>query len=96
MECSAEASSQDNFATSGYPFQWIFILIFQPLIPYTSFSSSQMTALVHYVLLSIAFCFVKMTVKLIWILKNDLSYILKQECHQSLQVDFFLNVYFFF
>lgn len=55
-----------------------------------------MTALVHYVLLSIAFCFVKVTVKLIWILKNDLSYILKQECHQSLQVDFFLNVYFFF
>lgn len=30
-----------------------------------------MTALVHYVLLSIAFCFVKMTVKLSWILKND-------------------------
>lgn len=54
-----------------------------------------MTALVHYVLLSIAFCFVKMTVKLIWILKNDLSYILKQECHQSLQVDFFSKCLFF-
>lgn len=25
-----------------------------------------------------------------------LSYILKQECHQSLQVDFFRNNYFFF
>lgn len=30
-----------------------------------------MTALVHYVLLSIVFCFVKMTLKLTWILKND-------------------------